>query len=153
MADKQRKLARHATVGDVTYGPDDDLPAGVAEILAGNPHVWQTDEEAAADEAAGVGGEPGTSSGALLATHVTYGDVTYGPGDPIPDDVAEALAGNPHIWAEGKAPKRAKARAAAAEPEPEAEAGPEAGPESAAEPGPEAAGAKPTRTSRARTAK
>lgn len=51
-----KKLARYTTIGGVTYGPDDKLPADVAKQIT-NPKAWEADEdspgEADASEAEG----------------------------------------------------------------------------------------------------
>jgi len=102
MADK--KLARHITVEGRTYGPDDEVPADVAEKIR-NPKAW-VEVDAAEQEPAK--GPAGTTDGRKLATAVSVGGRTYGPDDFVPDDVAAQIR-NPKAWAE----------AAKAEPEPD----------------------------------
>ncbi len=105
----EKKLARHVTVAGVTYGPRDDVPADVLKQIT-NPKAFIAidDEDADGDgEDDGESGrEAGTKSGHKLATAVTIGGRTYGPKDPIPDDVAEKIT-NPKAWVDGVLPTRA----------------------------------------------
>lgn len=90
----------HVTVGGVTYGPADLIPADVAAGIS-NPAVWGQVEQA--QDAAGP--PPGASraprgGGRRLAGHVTIAGVTYGPDDEVPEQVA-LLVTNPGAWADG----------------------------------------------------
>lgn len=118
-----RKLARHVTVGSVTYGPGDDVPADVAAKIT-NPKAWvSVDDEAPAEDTGG--GRPGTTGGARLAGTVTVGSRAYGPQDFIPDDVAAQIR-NPKAWEGGKVPGGAHT-AAPAGPDPDPDPVPDGG--------------------------
>jgi hypothetical protein len=39
-----KKLARYVNVDGATYGPDDDVPADIAEQIT-NPKAWEADED------------------------------------------------------------------------------------------------------------
>lgn len=98
-----KKLGRYVTVGSDTYGPGDELPAGVADQIR-NSKAWEPRDTAAAEEqAAPTGVAGGTASGARLATSVTVGGVTYHPDDPLSDEVAGQIS-NPKAWEGGKVP-------------------------------------------------
>lgn len=106
MADK--KLARYVTVGSVTYGPDDDVPAEVVEQIR-NEKAWVSEEDAAeAEEKRAAKRKAGTKSGHRLATTVTVGGASYGPDDEISDEVAAQIT-NPKAWEGGKLSTAAKA--------------------------------------------
>lgn len=113
MSEKKR-LARHVTVGNRTYGPGDDLPEDVAAKIT-NPKAWLAPDEAQA-QAAEEARQAGTTSGHKLATAVNVKGRMYGPNDPVPDDVAAQIK-NPKAWVGGTLPGAAK-ESPPAEPEP-----------------------------------
>ncbi len=102
-----RSLITNVEVDGRWYGPNDDVPAHVAEKIT-NPKVWrQAGAEAERDRAAEAAAKAGTSTGARLVRYVEVGGTTYGPGDPVPDDVAEKIT-NPAAWADRKLPPAAE---------------------------------------------
>lgn len=102
-----KRLARYVTVDGATYGPDDDVPADVAEQIT-NPAAWMSDEDAEVAAAkAEAKANPGTSAGRRLAGYVTIDGTTYGPDDKLSDEVAESIT-NPAAWEGGKLPNFAK---------------------------------------------
>jgi len=81
---ESRKLRLWVEVDGTWYGPDDDVPADVAEKIT-NPKVW---------------------TGARLARHVDVGGDVYGPDDHVPDHIAAQIT-NPGAWAGRKLPPAA----------------------------------------------
>lgn len=105
-----RSLITNVEVAGRWYGPEDDVPAHVAEQIT-NPKVWRQDDDADAKRAREeTAARAGTSSGARLARYVEVGGTTYGPDDPISDDVAAQIT-NPSAW-EGRRLPAAARRAA-----------------------------------------
>lgn len=97
----KKKLGRATTVAGKTYLPGDELPDDVAEKIT-NPKAWIPDDEPT--EADADPDRPaGTASGHRLAKTVTVGGRSYGPEDPLPDDVAERIT-NPKAWEGGELP-------------------------------------------------
>jgi hypothetical protein len=105
---KQRKLATTVYVDGTAYGPDDDVPAAVAEQIT-NPKAWAAESDAERDDEEVR--EPGTTSGARLAGNVYVDGQAYGPNDVVPDDVAARIT-NPKAWEGGKLPAVADGAAA-----------------------------------------
>lgn len=102
-----KRLNQFVEVAGTWYGPEDDVPEDVAEKIQ-NPKVW------ADDNPSGTGGngdnkavKAGTPSGARLAMYVDVGGDTYGPDDPVPDDVAAKIT-NAAAWVDGKLPPAAE---------------------------------------------
>lgn len=104
-----KKIGRPVTVAGKTYQPGDEVPADIAEKIRNPKAFVPLDEGFAEDEDRPAG----TSSGARLATAVTVGGVTYGPDDPIPDDVAAKIT-NPKVWEGGRRPTAGQADKATA---------------------------------------
>lgn len=103
MADDKKTLARAVNVDGEWYYPGGDVPDDVAERIT-NPKAWKSGDDLAdkRDEDGAV--KPaGTADGAVLARTVHVDGVAYGPGDPVPDDVAKKIR-NPKAWDGGKLP-------------------------------------------------
>ncbi len=110
-----KRLNTRVEVDGTWYGPDTgDVPDDVAAKIT-NPKLWVVD-----GGSDGVGekrtAQAGTRSGARLARYVEVGGVTYGPDDPVPDEVAEQVT-NPGAWVDRRLPavaaRAVKAQAAA----------------------------------------
>lgn len=127
MTQQKRKLARHVTVGGVTYGPNDHLPDEVAAQIR-TPKAWiPVDETAPADTRSE---HAGTTSGARLAKTVTVGGRNYSPSDEIPDAIAKQIR-NPKAWEGGRLPTLASAEPDKGTPPGPADADKGPGPETA----------------------
>lgn len=107
MADS-RKLATRIAVAGRWYGPDDDIPDDVAAKIT-NPKAWAADRGADTTVA-----EPGTSTGARLASRVQVDGRWYGPADEVPDEVAARIK-NPKAWVGGMLPDAAGTEAVTAD--------------------------------------
>ncbi|MBQ1047860.1 hypothetical protein KBX50_05225 [Micromonospora sp. C51] len=97
---KPKRLATTVYVAGRAWGPADDVPAEVAELIT-NPKAWATDDEPEPKEAKTR--KAGTRAGVRLASTVHVGGRSYGPDDEVPDDVARRVT-NPKAWEGGKAP-------------------------------------------------
>ncbi len=97
MAETKRKLATRVAVAGRWYGPGDDIPDDVAAQIR-NPKAWASDMDTDAPQP-----EPGTSTGARLASRVQVDGRWYGPDDEVPDAVAARIK-NPKAWAGGMPP-------------------------------------------------
>lgn len=108
---EQRRLTKFVEVDGTWYGPDDDVPADVAEKIQ-NPRLWAGEP----DQAEGDGDEQesrakaGTPSGHRLARHVEVDGTWYGPDSYVPDKVAAKVT-NAKAWEGGKLPASAQATA------------------------------------------
>jgi hypothetical protein len=100
----KKKLTGAVHIAGKWYQAGDEVPDDVAAQIT-NPKLWASaggDDEGGAGTAA-VPTEPGTTSGARLASRVSVAGRWYGPYDPIPDDVAAQIT-NPKAWEGGKLP-------------------------------------------------
>lgn len=97
-----RKLATSVNIDGTWYRAGDTLPEDVAAKVR-NPKVFAPEEGEEADQPRT---EPGTPTGARLATRVQVGGKWYGPDDAVPDDVAAQIT-NPRAWEGGQTPSAA----------------------------------------------
>lgn len=101
-----RKLATSVNIDGTWYRAGDTLPEDVAAKVR-NPKVFALEDGEEADQPRT---EPGTPTGARLASRVQVDGKWYGPNDAVPDDVAARIT-NPRAWEGGKAPSAAASAA------------------------------------------
>ncbi|MFG3710890.1 hypothetical protein [Micromonospora sp. NPDC047730] len=111
---KPKRLATTVYVAGRAWGPADDVPAEVAELIK-NPKAWASDDVEEPTEAKAK--RAGTSSGVRLASTVYVDGQAYGPNDRIPADVAARIR-NPKAWEGGELPAGVEASSPLRGPEP-----------------------------------
>ncbi len=103
-----RKLASAVYIDGKWYRAGDTLSEDVAAKVR-NPKVFAPEDGDQTDQPRS---EPGTPTGARLATRVQVEGKWYGPNDAVPDDVAARIT-NPKAWAGGELPTTAPAGSSA----------------------------------------